>query len=214
MDLNKKYLSEDIVSSLFYRYPELVQCKASIDSAIDIITDAYKNNRKLLICGNGGSASDSEHIVGELMKSFMFKRDIDSSFSKTYKELFDENPPFYIEGSLPAISLVSQTSLTSAFSNDESAEGIFAQQVYGYGQSGDVLVAISTSGKSKNVIEAAKTAKAKNMSVVSLTGATVTELNDISNVAINVPRYETYQVQELHLPVYHCICAAVEARMF
>lgn len=205
---------EEVLASLFVRYPDLVSCELEIRSAIVMVIDAFRHGKKLLICGNGGSAADSEHVVGELMKSFRFKRPVDQSFSQAYQLANGEEPPLWLEGALPAISLVSQTALSTAFGNDESAVGVFAQQVYGYGEKGDVLLAISTSGNSANVIEAAKVARAKGVKVVGLTGRRNSKLTSLSDVCVRVPRDEVFQVQELHLPVYHCLCAAVEAELF
>lgn len=176
--------------------------------------DAFKTGGKLLVCGNGGSAADSEHVVGELMKSFRFKRPVDSSFLASYRAANDGDAPSWLEGALPAISLVSQTALSTAFGNDEAAVGVFAQQVYGYGKCGDVLLAISTSGNSANVIEAVKVARAKDMKVVSLTGASESALTSLSDVCVRAPRDEVFRIQELHLPIYHALCAAVEAELF
>ena len=148
------------------------------------------------------------------MKSFRFKRPVDRAFSDAYREANGSDAPAWLEGSLPAISLVSQTALSTAFGNDEAAVGVFAQQVYGYGEPGDVLLAISTSGNSANVVEAAKVARAKGVRVVSLTGVRESRLTGLSDVCVRVPRDEVFRVQELHLPTYHVLCAAVEADMF
>ena len=152
--------------------------------------------------------------MGELVKSFRFKRSVDGAFLEAYREINGEEAPSWLEGALPAISLVSQTAFTTAFSNDEAAVGVFSQQVYCYGAPGDVLLAISCSGNSANVVEAAKVARARGVKVVGLTGYKESDLSRRSDVCIRVPRNETFQVQELHLPVYHCLCAAVEAEFF
>ena len=148
------------------------------------------------------------------MKSFRFKRPVDRAFADAYRVVNGADAPAWLEGSLPAISLVSQTALSTAFGNDEAAVGVFAQQVYGYGEPGDVLLAISTSGNSANVVEAVKVARAKGVHVVSLTGSKESRLTGISDVCVRVPRDEVFRVQELHLPTYHVLCAAVEADMF
>lgn len=202
------------MQELLARYPQLISCEEAIFKAYSLLLSSFHNGGKLLACGNGGSAADSEHVVGELMKSFQFHRAADSSFLKAYREVNGTEPPEWLEGALPAISLVSQTSFSTAFGNDEAAVGIFAQQVYGYGQPGDVLLAISTSGLSANVIEAARVARAKGMKVVSLTGAHDTCLTKMSDAAIRVPETEVFKVQELHLPIYHCLCAMVESAVF
>lgn len=214
MDTKCPQTPKEVVASLIARYPDLVACEAEVRKACKMLTDALCDGKKLLVCGNGGSAADSEHIVGELMKSFRFKRPVEPGFSEAYRRENGEDAPSWLEGALPAISLVSQTSLSTAFGNDESSVGIFAQQVYGYGNPGDVLLAISTSGNSANVVEAAKVARAKDVRVISLTGSCESKLTLLSDVCIRVPRDEVFQVQELHLPVYHCLCACVEADLF
>ena len=148
------------------------------------------------------------------MKSFRFKRPVDAAFAEAYRAVNGEDAPAWLEGAVPAISLVSHTALSTAFGNDEASVGVFAQQVYGYGESGDVLLAISTSGNSANVVEATKVARAKGVKVVSLTGSKESKLSSLSDVCVRVPRDETFQVQELHLPAYHCLCACVEADLF
>lgn len=205
---------QEILNALVKNYPQLSECESEILEAFDAMSGAYQAEKNLFVCGNGGSAADSEHIVGELMKSFRFHRPIDKTFIGAYRRMFLQEPPQWLEGALPAFSLVSQTALSTAFSNDMSAEGIFAQQVYGYGRLGDVLLAISTSGNSPNVVEAAKVALAKGMTVISLTGSSESKLSVISNITIRVPESEVFRIQELHLPIYHALCAALEARFF
>ncbi|WP_206214552.1 SIS domain-containing protein [Adlercreutzia sp. ZJ242] len=204
----------EILDSLLERYPDMRSCEADVRAAADMLAGAFYAGNKLLVCGNGGSAADSEHVVGELMKGFRFKRPVDPAFLGAYRAANGEEAPAWLEGALPAISLVSHTALSTAFGNDEAAVGVFAQQVYGYGRPGDVLLAISTSGNSANVVEAAKVARARGMRVVSLTGSAESDLSALSDVCVRVPRDEVFQVQELHLPVYHCLCAAVEAELF
>lgn len=205
---------DEVLNTFFTRYPEMKECELSIRNARSIMSRAFYKGNKLMVCGNGGSAADSEHIVGELMKSFRFKRSPSRVFNESYRKANDEDVPGWLEGALPAISLVSQTALLTAFGNDEASVGIFAQQVLGYGKTGDVLLCISTSGNSANVVEAAKVARAKGVKVISLTGAKDSKLTHLSDECIQVPRIEVFQVQELHLPVYHALCAAVEADMF
>lgn len=206
--------SEEVIESLVARYPDMVVCEAQVREARALISGAFRAGGKLLVCGNGGSAADSEHAVGELMKSFRFKRPVDSGFLAAYREANGCEAPAWLEGALPAISLVSHTALSTAFGNDEASVGVFAQQVYGYGEPGDVLLAISTSGNSANVVEAAKVARAKGVRVVGLTGFRESALVPLCDVCVRVPREETFQVQELHLPVYHCLCACAEADLF
>lgn len=206
--------AQNVLNELFERYPALLAVEDSVCSAERILEDAFRGGHKLLVCGNGGSAADSEHIVGELMKSFKFKRDIDPKFAEAYLAENGEEAPAWLEGALPAISLVSQVALSTAFGNDEASVGIFAQQVYGYGVPGDVLLGISTSGNSKNVVLAAKVARAKKMAVITLTGSAVSTLTQLSDECVRVPAQDCFAVQELHLPVYHALCAAVEASLF
>jgi phosphoheptose isomerase len=214
MDATCPQTGEEVLASFFIRYPDMRECEPAVRNARRIMTCAFREGNKLMVCGNGGSAADSEHIVGELMKSFRFKRPVSETFRSAYRKTNGENAPDWLEAALPAISLVSQTALSTAFGNDEASVGIFAQQVLGYGDVGDVLLCISTSGNSANVVEAAKVARAKGVKVISLTGAEISKLARLSNVCIQVPRTEVFQVQELHLPVYHALCAATEADLF
>lgn len=214
MDAKCPQTKEEVLQSLIARYPDLVCCELEVREAVEMLIAAFKEGKKLLVCGNGGSAADSEHTVGELMKSFRFKRPVNGAFLAAYRDTNGERAPEWLEGSLPAISLVSQVALSTAFGNDEASVGVFAQQVYGYGDVGDVLLAISTSGNSANVVEAAKVARAKGVKVIGLTGAEESKLALLSDVCVKVPRNEVFQVQELHLPVYHCLCACAEADIF
>lgn len=178
---------------------------------------AYAADRKLLVCGNGGSASDSEHIVGELMKEFKLKRQVYKEQVNALKSIDLEMGSFlaeHLQGALPAITLTGHSSLTTAFMNDSAPELIFAQQVNGYGKPGDVFLGISTSGNSKNVLYAAVAAKAKGMKVIGLTGGRACRLSAFTDVCIQVPEQETYKIQELHLPVYHCLCMMLEEHFF
>ncbi|BAK43919.1 HAD-IIIA family hydrolase [Eggerthella sp. YY7918] len=205
----------EILAEAIDRYPNLKPCAQAMEEAFGVLARSYRSGRKVLVCGNGGSASDAEHIVGELMKSFKEERSLPSSFFDQFSVVNPGvDPPGWLEGALPTISLVSQTSLMTAFSNDESAAGVFAQQVYGYGRPGDTLIAISTSGTSPNCVHAARVARTLGMKVVVLTGSAPSPLSEISDVAIMVPETETYRIQELHLPVYHALCAALEAEFF
>ena len=211
-ELNENSLT--ILNKLVISYPALKECRSAIEGACKCLSESFNSGKKLLVCGNGGSAADCEHIVGELMKSFRFKRSRDREFDIKYRALFKCNPPDWLEGSLPAISLVSHTAFMTAFSNDETSKGAFAQQVYGYGQENDVLIGISTSGKSLNVLEAFRVAKTKGLKIISMTGSGTTDLSDLADIAIHAPAQETYEVQEYHLPIYHCICSVVESEIF
>ena len=205
------------LNRLTERYPALEICKEDIRKAYELLELAYSNNRKLLVCGNGGSASDSEHIVGELMKEFKLKRKVFHEQASALKEIDIEMGTVLAEnlqGALPAISLTGHSSLTTAFMNDAMPELAFAQQVNGYGKPGDVYLGISTSGNSKNVLYAAITAKSNGLKVIGLTGQKESRLMELADVCIRVPETETYKIQELHLPVYHCLCLMLEERFF
>jgi D-sedoheptulose 7-phosphate isomerase len=199
-----------IIDELYVRYPQLEGCRGEIEKAFDILLACYRAGGKALVCGNGGSASDSEHIVGELMKKFRRHRDIDAALAaKLPPELAAK-----LEGALPAVSLVSMSGILTAFANDVAWETAFAQQVVGLGRPGDVLIALSTSGNSANCVNAALVAKAKGMKVVSLTGAGGGKLGAVADASLAVPETETYKIQELHLPIYHALCAALEETLF
>lgn len=199
------------------RYPCLGCLQDQLLQSVEQMKVTYLHGGKILTCGNGGSAADSLHIVGELMKSFVEKRDIPDALSKKIVEEFPEYAPLYLEnlqGAIPSISLVNEVSLMTAFGNDKSSEMVFAQQVLGYGKQGDILIAISTSGNSANVLHAARVAKCMGICVISLTGKNGGELRKLSDICIAVPSDVTYQIQELHLPVYHALCLALESEIF
>lgn len=202
---------------LVNRYPELSAVKIEISEAYQILENCYAKEGKLLAAGNGGSAADAEHIVGELMKGFKLPRKPEAGFAD---KLVKENEELgtvlaeSLQGALPAIALDGHPALSTAYMNDCEPLLCFAQQVNGYGKSGDVFLGISTSGNSKNVLYAATTAHAKGMKVIGLTGAKSSKLEQMSDVCIKVPQTETYMIQELHLPVYHCLCLMLEERFF
>lgn len=205
------------IDTLIQRYPTLALCKDDILTAFTTLCEAYTKERKLLVCGNGGSASDCEHIVGELMKEFKLKREVYKEQAANMKQIDEQLGSVlanHLQGALPAITLTSHSSLTTAFMNDSQPELVFAQQVNGYGKAGDVLLGISTSGNSMNVLYAAVTAKAKGLKVIGLTGQRDSRLKSLSDVCIQVPETETYKIQELHLPVYHCLCLMLEEHFF
>lgn len=208
---------EEQLNLLIKRYPKLAACKEDIKKAYELLEAAYNNGSKLLVCGNGGSASDSEHIVGELMKEFKLKRKVYNDQAAALKEIDPELGQVLadnLQGALPAICLTGHSSLTTAFMNDANADLVFAQQVNGYGKPGDVFLGISTSGNSKNVLYAAVNAKAKGLKVIGLTGAKENKLMKYADVCIRVPETETYKIQEYHLPVYHCLCLMLEEKFF
>lgn len=205
------------IETLIERSPKLIVCKEDIIKAYEILEKAYSKERKLLVCGNGGSASDSEHIVGELMKEFKLKRKVYAYQAEAMKVIDAEMGATLAEnlqGALPAICLTGHSSLTTAFMNDANADLVFAQQVNGYGKTNDVFLGISTSGNSKNVCYAAITAKSKGLKVIGLTGAKESKMSKLADCCIRVPETETYKIQELHLPVYHCLCLMLEDHFF
>lgn len=205
------------VDRLVERYPILERCVDDIEAAYLILEECYKNDKKLLIAGNGGSAADSEHIAGELMKRFKILRPVPTEFANKLREIDPvrgENLAMNLEQGLMAIPLVAHEALSTAYINDVDGLGVFAQQLYGFGRQGDVFLGISTSGNSKNVMSATVVAKALGIKVIGLTGANGGELANMADVAIKVPETETYMIQELHLPVYHCLCLMLEDRFF
>ena len=205
------------IDLLVERYPSLESAKNDIVAAYLLLEESYENGGKLLVAGNGGSAADAEHIVGELMKGFKLPRKPEADFAE---KLVEENQELgsvlaeNLQGALPAIALDGHPALSTAYMNDCEPLLCFAQQVNGYGKSGDVFLGISTSGNSKNVLFAATTAHAKGMKVIGLTGAKDSKLKDMSDVCIKAPQTETYMIQELHLPIYHCLCLMLENRFF
>lgn len=207
----------DFVSNLINRYPVLDSVVDDFIDAYFIMKKSYEQNGKLLIAGNGGSAADSEHIAGELMKRFQLPRPVTPEFAEALKMVDMDRGSLLagkLEQALMAIPMVAQEALSTAYLNDVDGQGVFAQQVLGYGRQGDVFLAISTSGNSENVLNAAVTAKAMGVKVIGLTGLTGGKLADFSDVIVRVPETETYKVQELHLPVYHCWCMMLEYEFF
>lgn len=205
------------IKILTSRYPALEACKADILVAFEVLRDSYAHGGKLLVCGNGGSAADAEHIVGELMKGFKSSRKLDEVSRKKLEDIDSAIGSMLadnLQGALPAIALDGHSALSTAYMNDCEPLMCFAQQVNGYGRESDVLLSISTSGNSKNVVYAAVTAKAKGMKVIGLTGQKESKLSAMADVCIRVPETETYKIQELHLPVYHSLCLMLEEEFF
>lgn len=208
---------EKELNILMDRYPALSVCRDDIETAYRLIEECYLNGGKLLAAGNGGSAADAEHIVGELMKGFKLPRTVLPEYREKLimaehemGEVLAKN----LQGALPAVALDGHPAFSTAYMNDCEPLLCFAQQVNGYGKENDVFLGISTSGNSKNILYAAVTAKAKGMKVIGLTGQKQSRLTELSDVCIRVPDTETYRIQELHLPVYHCICLMLEHRFF
>lgn len=205
------------IDLLISRFPELEIVKEDIINGYLLMQECYRNSGKLLIAGNGGSAADSEHIVGELMKGFKRNRKINNKLSCLLKEIDEDLGTALSENlqeALPAIAVDGHIALTTAYMNDCNPLLCFAQQVYGYGKEGDVFLAISTSGNSKNILYAATVAKAKKMKIIGLTGEMDSKLSEMSDICIKVPLSETYMVQELHRPIYHCWCLMLEEYFF
>lgn len=205
------------IDLLIQRYPQLEDCKNDILLAFELLKECYSNDNKLLVCGNGGSAADAEHIVGELMKGFKKQRKITPNKSRALIDVHAEMGKILAEnlqGALSAIALDGHMALSTAYMNDCEPLLCFAQQVNGYGCCGDVLLGISTSGNSKNVLYAAITARARGLKVIGLTGFKESKLSNLADVCIRVPEIETYMIQELHLPVYHCLCLMLEEEFF
>ncbi len=203
----------DIIS----RYPQLKMCKNDVDRALKALIDCYENGGKLLLCGNGGSAADCDHIVGELMKGFLLKRPLSEEKRAKMKNKLpslDEDALNKLQMGLPAISLSSISALNTAFCNDVDADLVYAQSLLALASERDCLFAISTSGNSKNVIHAVKVAKALGLRVIGLSGIGGGLLSELCDICIRVPECETYKVQELHLPIYHYLCAKVEDHFF
>jgi len=205
------------VNLLIKRYPLLNECREDIINAYFIMEECYDCDGKLLIAGNGGSAADSEHIAGELMKRFKVPRPVTPEFGEKLKSIDPVRGSELaknLERGLMAIPLVAHEALLTAYINDVNELGVFAQQLFGFGRQKDVFLGISTSGNSKNVICATVVARALGMKVVGLTGAKGGELATVADVVVKVPQMETYMIQELHLPVYHCWCLMLEDRFF
>ena len=195
------------MKDLLARYPQLKTCANDIENALALMIDIYKKGGKILVCGNGGSSADADHIVGELMKGFLKERKVTDE--RIPQELREK-----LQGALPAISLSAHTSLMTATINDNDADMIFAQQVFGLANENDLLIAISTSGNSKNVVNVVKMAKALGVKTIALTGETGGMLKEMADVAICAPSTETYKIQEYHLPIYHYLCAKIEKEFF
>lgn len=205
------------INTLIERYPKLEGARQSIIDAYLIMEECYENGGKLLIAGNGGSAADSEHIAGELMKRFKIQRPVSNEYAQRLMEIDSERGRELaknLECSLMAIPLVAHEALSTAYINDVDGYGVFAQQLFGFGRKGDVFLGISTSGNSKNIMNATVVARASGIKVIGLTGANGGELAMVADAAVKVPETETYMIQELHLPIYHCWCLMLEDRFF
>ncbi len=203
---------------LIERYPQLGVCMDDILKAKNMMLDSYYAGGKFLVCGNGGSCADADHIVGELMKGFLKKRKMGSACAQKFRNRLGEAAAEELIGKLqcgiPAISLPSQSAVLSAYANDVDARLAYAQLVFGYAGKGDLLIALSTSGNSENVVAAAMVAKAVGIGSIALTGEKESRLSALCDCTVRVPESETFKVQELHLPVYHFLCASLEKEIF
>ena len=211
-----KETTRQILTEMVERYPMLSKNEDEVLSVYETLAACFAGGHRLYLCGNGGSASDCEHIAGELLKSFKKYRPLPTNLMEGLKNQGDRGQVLIenLQGGLPTVSLCGHTAFSTAFQNDCDPMFVFAQQVGVWGQEGDVLLTLSTSGNSKNCIYAATVAKAKKMSVVALLGGSGGELKSFADASVVVPEKETYKVQELHLPVYHCLCAMLEEEFF
>ena len=203
----------DYIKELIERYPALSVCEKDIRAAADAIINSYKAGGKLIVAGNGGSAADSDHITGELLKSFVKKRKPEQKFLDALSAIDSDTGAYLsdkLQGSLPAIALTNNSALMTASLNDVDGNVLFAQQVMGFGKKEDVFLGISTSGNSKDVIYALAVAKALGVKTVALTGKTGGKCKALADISIVVPENETFKIQELHLPVYHALCLTIE----
>ena len=204
-------MADKIFDALLERYPALECCRNDIAKAYGMLADCFDKGGKMLCCGNGGSAADCDHFVGELMKGFLLKRPL----SDSEKSLFgDSSTPCGLQGALPAISLCAHTALMTAFSNDENPALVFAQQVFGYAKKEDLLFVFTTSGNSVNVVYALETAKALGVKSIAVTGSKDSKSSELADLCIKLPETETFKIQELTLPVYHCLAAMLENKYF
>lgn len=209
--------AQEYLDALYLRYPMLKICRASIQQATEALVSCFSAGRRLYVCGNGGSAADAQHIVGELMKAFVLPRKLPECAKEALCAACPQDGPVlaqYLQGALPALSLAGETALVTAYANDVASEMCFAQQVYGYGQRGDALLILSTSGNSRNMLYAASAARSREMEVIALTGCGGGKLAARADVLVAVPETETFKIQELHLPIYHAICLALEETFF
>lgn len=204
-------MKKEIYEDLLVRYPALNECRDDIYKAYELMKACYDNGGKLLCCGNGGSSADSDHLVGELMKGFLKKRPLSSEEKEKFE---DKTVAEGLQKGLPAISLTSQSALMTAFLNDCDPALVYAQQVYGYAKKSDLLFCYSTSGNSKNVVYALEAANALGVTSIAITGSKDSKCSEKATVTIKLPETETYKIQELTLPVYHCLAAMIEETYF
>lgn len=215
MVLHKR--GDDFVNDIFERYIDLQVCREDMEQGVRMMCDTYRKGGKILVCGNGGSCADSEHIVGELMKSFVLPRNIPQCDAEKFENLLGDDADLFkknLQQGIPAFSLCSQSGVMTAYNNDVNADMVYAQLLYASARENDLLIGISTSGNSKNVVNAVKVAKAMGIKSLCLTGEKTCEIDRFADCVIKVPETETYKIQELHLPVYHYLCLETEKNLF
>lgn len=207
----------ELINHFYNKFDNLAYLKESILKSIDIITKSIRNGKKILICGNGGSCADAEHIAAEMNKSFMFNRELPKEILDKINKLYPDNYLEFknnIHCGVPTIPLFSMNAFCSAYINDQNSSYVFAQAVSSLGNAEDVLIAITTSGNSINIINAMKMAKVKDIKVICLCGRNTSQMKDLSDAIIDADGNFTYEIQEIHLPIYHLICMAVESELF
>ena len=200
-----------IFNELLLRYPCLEKCKKDIQNAFSAMAESIRSGGKILCCGNGGSAADCDHFVGELMKGFLKKRPLSAEEKKKFGDSFVADN---LQKGMPAISLCAHSALMTAFENDAVPSLVFAQQVYAYAKENDILLCLSTSGNSENIVYAAQAAKAAGITAIAVTGKSESRLSEICDICIKLPETETFKIQELHLPIYHYLCAKTESHFY
>ncbi|MBQ9358885.1 MAG: SIS domain-containing protein [Abditibacteriota bacterium] len=202
------------MKDLFDNYPQLGYLRPALEQAVDEAYSSVVKGGKILVCGNGGSAADSEHIAGELLKGFLKQRPLSREFRASLQQQGGAGLADRLQRGIPCISLVSHSALLTAVINDNGAELMYAQQVCALGRKGDVLIGISTSGNARNVCNAHITANALGMTTIGMTGESGGRLGELSQILLNAPASETYRIQEYHIALYHRFCAALEERLF
>jgi D-sedoheptulose 7-phosphate isomerase len=205
------------IENLLAFAPDLAACRSDLEAAFNLLRETYKGGGKVLVCGNGGSAADSEHIVGELMKGYLLRRPIPQDARQALVDTYPDDGTYladHLQGALPAISLVSQTSLLTAFANDVAPDMVFAQQVYGYGRPGDLVWGLSTSGNSRNVLYALRVGRAVGLRTLGFTGGDGGRMVALCDVTLRVPRTAVPEIQSGHQALYHALCEMVEDEFF
>lgn len=207
--------AERHIKELVSRYPVLESVSENLDKVYVALKTCFVNDKTLFCAGNGGSAADSEHIVGEMMKGFLLPRPLNEiTRSAIRQRTGDDTLAGKLQMGLRCISLISHPSLNTAFMNDVDPMMIFAQQLFVLGRSGDAVIGITTSGNAENICNMFKIARARSITTILLTGDRSGLCEPFADLSIHVPASETYKVQELHLPVYHCLCAMLEENFY